>query len=232
MITVYHSETRISWRKLTLNFVREIISWLSYSILRFSSSTFSFRSETYRYLFHYYNATWKNERAVEIPIVIKFLEQMQGKKILEVGNVLHHYHSSKHDVLDKYEKGFGVLNLDIVSFRPKEKYDFIVSISTLEHVGWDEEPKDPSKIDLAIHNLTEHCLSPRGIMVVTLPIGYNSYVDELLSSSASVLGELFFLKRVANSKWEEVRYEQVRGSKYNFPFPASNAICVSIFNKV
>ena len=43
-----------------------------------------------------------------------------------------------HDVLDKYEKGNNVINDDVVSFSTEVKYDLIVSVSTLEHVGWDE----------------------------------------------------------------------------------------------
>jgi hypothetical protein len=38
-------------------------------------------------------------------------------------------------VLDKYEQAPGVINEDVVSFSPPQKYDLIVSVSTLEHVG-------------------------------------------------------------------------------------------------
>ena len=48
----------------------------------------------------------------------------------------------------------------------------IVSISTLEHVGWDENTKDPDKIFQAIKNLKSY-LVPRGKLIVTMPIGYN-----------------------------------------------------------
>ena len=61
----------------------------------------------------------------------------------------------------------------------KEAYK-IVSISTIEHVGWDETPRDPKKIPLALENLTTRCLAPDGEIVVTLPLGYNTYLDKLL----------------------------------------------------
>lgn len=190
---------------------------------------FTFRSQTYPYFFHSYNATWENERAVEVPIIKNILEQHQGKKILEVGNVLSHYGITGHNVVDKYERGRNVMNDDIVNFKPGHKYECIVSISTLEHVGWDEEPREPQKLNDAIHNLKENCLGKGGTMIVTLPVGYNSYVDEFLSRQPSSLGELFFLKRIAREEWQEVHYEKVRGTKYNYPFPASNAICISYF---
>ncbi len=231
MGTVYQIEKKISIRKQATNSLRKIKNFIVFLLYKFRASTFVFRSETYRYFFHYYNATWKNERTVEVPIIKQLLEKEKGKRILEVGNVLQYYIPVTHDVLDKYETRDGVMSLDIVDFVPKEKYNFIVSVSTLEHVGWDEIPKEPKKLDLAIKNLKENCLAMGGTMVVTLPLGYNSYVDELLSRPSSDLGELFFLKRIGNSVWKEVRYEEVRGSKYDSPFSSSNAICISILKK-
>ena len=44
-----------------------------------------------------------------------------------------------------------MINQDVVDFKTNEKYDLIVSISTLEHVGWDEEPRDDKKISKALN---------------------------------------------------------------------------------
>ena len=52
-----------------------------------------------------------------------------------------HYFPADHEIVDKYEKGDGIVNEDIVNFRPGKKYDLIVSISTLEHISWNEEKK-------------------------------------------------------------------------------------------
>jgi cyclopropane fatty-acyl-phospholipid synthase-like methyltransferase len=51
-----------------------------------------------------------------------------------------------------------VINEDVVNFKSKKKYDLIVSISTLEHVGWDEKPM---KIPRAIENL-KTLITPQG----------------------------------------------------------------------
>lgn len=94
-----------------------------------------------------------------------------------MGNVLSNYFSVNHDIVDKYEKSYGVINHDIVDFNPDKKYDLIVSILTLEHVGWDEIPKEPTKILSAIKNMIA-LLEPEGKIVVTLPLGYNPEMDD------------------------------------------------------
>jgi SAM-dependent methyltransferase len=151
--------------------------------------TFTFQGETYRYFYHKYNTTWRNERAVEIPIVWKIVKKYMDRNILEVGNVLSHYFSVNHDILDKYEKAKGVINQDVVNFSTAKKYDLIVCISTLEHVGWDETPREHMKILHAIENLKK-LLAPKGKIVITLPLGYNPELDKLLKN-----GKIHFTKR-------------------------------------
>jgi cyclopropane fatty-acyl-phospholipid synthase-like methyltransferase len=40
----------------------------------------------------------------------------------------------------------GMINEGVVDFHPSKRYDIIVSISTFEHIGLDEKPKDPKKV--------------------------------------------------------------------------------------
>ncbi len=84
-------------------------------------------------------------------------------------------------IVDKYEKAIGVINEDICNFKPSKKYDLIISISTLEHVGFDEKPRDPCKVLRAIENL-KSLLAVGGKLVAILPVGYNPYLDELIKS--------------------------------------------------
>lgn len=43
--------------------------------------TFAFQGQAYRYFYHNYNKTWRNERAVEVPIVWQILRNMkEGRK--------------------------------------------------------------------------------------------------------------------------------------------------------
>ena len=193
---------------------------------------FKFNGGDLNYFRHNYNLAYSNERTIEVAIIRAFLKSLgKGKKILEVGNVLVHYgfRGTVRDVLDKYDPAEHVFNEDVVSFRPAEKYDAIVSISTLEHVGWDEDVRDPVKIITAAKNLTENCLAPGGCMLVTIPLGYNSYFDDQLAEGARYFTEKYFLKRVsADNKWIQVDYAEVAGSKFGQPFNNANALCIGI----
>src|SRR5215207_4369431 len=98
--------------------------------------------------------TWRSERAVELPIAWRRVRRTDATSTLEIGNVLSNYFPVRHLVVDKYERVPGVINEDVVDFSPPGKYDLIVSISTLEHVGWDPpEPRDPLKLLRAVDNL-------------------------------------------------------------------------------
>jgi hypothetical protein len=99
---------------------------------------FSFNGQKYAYFIHEYNTTYKNERAVEIPIFKNILDANSNKKILEIGNVLSHYFKINHKVVDKYEKSPGVINKDALTYQSKNKYDLILAISTFEHIGFDD----------------------------------------------------------------------------------------------
>jgi len=192
---------------------------------------FEFLGESYEYFSHKYNNTWKNERAIEVPIMWKIVKGCRGR-VLEVGNVLSHYCPISHDVVDKYELEAGVINEDIIDFRPMYKYDLIVSISTLEHVGWDEKPQDSSKVLVAIQNMKTNCLADGGTMVLTMPLGYNPEVDRLLAESILDLGRKYYMKRLSiDNEWRQTDWFGVKGTKYGTPFPCANAIVISIFEE-
>ena len=127
-----------------------------------------------------YHATYTNERAVEIPVAMGLVDKYRGRRILEVGNVLSHYFSFPHVIVDKYEVGPGVTNEDIDEFATSQKFDLIISISTLEHVGWDETPRDRTKIIKALKNI-RNLVNPGGLVMVTLPVGQNPLLDKLNS---------------------------------------------------
>ncbi|MDH3366190.1 MAG: class I SAM-dependent methyltransferase [Thermoplasmata archaeon] len=208
-----------------------------YHRLLLSPRVFTFRGSRYHYFSQRYNTTWRNERAVEVPIIRKVLEEHRGRNILEVGNVISHYYSVKHDIVDKYEASSRVINQDIVDFRPSKKYDLIVSISTMEHVGWDEDPLDqskilgePVKILQSLDNLQE-CLAPGGMIIITIPVGYNPQLDKSLAEGRIGFSERFCLKRVARNKWVEAAWADCREAKYGAPYTAANAIVILFISK-
>jgi hypothetical protein len=189
---------------------------------------FVLANKKYKYLYHRHNYTWCTEREVEIPIAWEIVRKYKSKKILEVGNVLNGYYNLKHDVLDKYEIAANVINEDVVKFCNGKKYDLIISISTLEHVGWDEPKRDRQKIPRAINNL-KSMLSKDGVIFFTVPLGYNLYLDNLLHKNKIKLSETHFLKRISiDNKWIEVPWNTVKNSRFGYPYEAANAIMIGI----
>lgn len=196
-----------------------------------SSKCFIFQGKTYEYFYHKHNNTWANERAVEIPIIWEILKENEGKSILEVGNMLSSYFSVNHDIVDKYETATNVINQDIVDFHPSKNYNLIVSISTLEHVGWDEIPRDPTKIFKVIENF-KNLLTSKGICVFTIPIGYNNELDILLNKNQLPISKLFYLKRITkDNRWEEVKWSHISNLRYGSPFNYDNGLIIGIIEK-
>lgn len=128
-----------------------------------------------------YNTTRLNERAVEVPIAMAFVNPHQVG--LEAGNVLSHYGCLGHRIVDRYEQHPYVDNVDV--FDIAGEYDWIVSISTLEHVRWDPpEPREPEGALRALRHL-EGLLKPGGRMLVTIPLGHHAYLDPVLMAGQS-----------------------------------------------
>ena len=196
-----------------------------------SAKTFRLDGVEYPYTIHPHNHTWTNERAVEISIAERALIQRKQFRTLEVGNVTRHYLQTRHDVVDKYEKADGVINVDIVSFSPDQKYSFILAISTLEHVGWDRDKKEPDKIITAVDKLKE-LLTQNGELLLTFPVGFNSFLDEFIEEGTLEFDQCHFLKRInAENEWRQVEWEEVKGTSYNSPYSNANAIVVASYSK-
>jgi hypothetical protein len=99
--------------------IRELlISSIAFRIVSKRQWRFTFNERQYCYFYHPYHETWRNERAVELPIIWEEVEEHDAERILELGNVLSHYHYVHHDIVDKHEKGDVVMNLDIIDFNP------------------------------------------------------------------------------------------------------------------
>lgn len=186
--------------------------------------SFELAGRRYRYYVAAYNTTWANERAVELPVCLDALERHRGQRVLEIGNVLKHYVTSAHDVVDKYEAGGQSFPIDILDFAPAEPYDLIVSISTFEHIGFDEDVRDPGKPVRALEH-ARTLLAPGGELLVTVPLGYNATLDRQIHTGAVGFDDMRFLKRVsADNRWAEVAAAEVAGARYDAPFPKANAL--------
>lgn len=195
--------------------------------LRGTRGCFAFGGEEYDYLYHRYKFTWLTERAVEVPIAQALVDRHRGARILEVGNVLSHYRRQDHLVVDKYERAPGVLGRDVLDLADLGPFDLVVAISTLEHVGRDEEPRDPGKAVEAIQALRS-LLARKGRLVLTVPVGYHSNLDRALQGGRVPVARLRALRRERlGPQWREVPADTVWGTAYDFLLYSARAVVVA-----
>lgn len=198
-------------------------------------SEFFFLGKLHRRLYCFKNSAWASERTIEIPIIMEYVKEAYGKnqRILEVGNVLHQYSDlNSHDIIDKYEYRKGVINVDIDDFKPISKYDLIVSVSTLEHVGWDgQDEPDPEKIPRVLRKM-KNWLASGGCAVITMPIGWNPEVDKRLKVGLLPFSDEHYMECYSRrNQWRETTKEAALMKKYGEPFSYhANAIVVGIVN--
>ena len=197
-----------------------------------SSRTFTFQGKKYHYLIHPYCSSWKNERAVVIPIMKEILDRYESEKkcILEVGNTLSYIYPVSYDILDKYEIVDGVINEDVVDFNPSKKYDLIFSVVSMQHIGWDEIPREPTKIIRALKNLNR-LLTSGGQLIVGLGWGYNPEIDKLLKDGSLYFDKQYYLKRISGLEWEEVPFEEIENTTYDVSVPTSTGIAICLSKK-
>lgn len=135
---------------------------------------------------HYWNApynnTRNNERAVELSIAAAWLGDMHGTPGLEVGNVLGHYNAPwSRRIVDLYEQAPDVENIDVADI--EGVFPWVVSISTLEHVGLDYgEPRPMAATEAVLH--LRDLLAPGGRMLVSIPFGANPDLDADIAMGA------------------------------------------------
>ena len=189
---------------------------------------FKIDNKEYRYFTHRYNAV-NGERCVEIPWVLSQIDV--NKKILEVGNVLSHYVNFPHTVVDKYEKSPEVLNEDAETFKSVTKYDFIISISTLEHIGFDETVKDNTKISRVINNL-KSLINEGGKLLITVPLVYNPTIDEMITNNYEDFTKMIFMKRISKfNRWEQCSLDEALKLRYGSKYPVANSVAFLVFEK-
>jgi hypothetical protein len=190
--------------------------------------TFELDGEHHRYLYHRYKRSWLTERAVEVPVAQVEVDRCSGGRILEVGHVLGHYRHTSHVVVDKYERAPGVLNLDVLELGDLGPFDLIVAVSTLEHVGHDESPRDPAAAPRAVAALRER-LAPGGRLLVTVPAGYNPAFDAALRDGAIATRSLTALRRVGGAtRWQQVPPAQAWAAPYDFLLYSARAVVFAV----
>lgn len=201
--------------------VRSAVGWVAGWVVgwpragRPARATFAWDGRQVPYFRHRYNYTWLNERAVETALALEVLREHAGHEVLEIGHVLGHYVPVDHLVVDKYEVAAGVVNADVAELELDRRFDLVLAVSTLEHVGLDEETKDPLKAGRAIARL-QSMLKPGGLLWVTLPVGYNADLDRQVRSGDLGLTRLRALRREEyRNRWREVPVDEVWSARYD-----------------
>jgi multidrug resistance efflux pump len=232
------------------------------------SRTFNFKGKDLHYNRIQYNNP--SERAVEVAIGFEFLVDLpKSARVLEVGNVLSYYENSlsqhlgviSRKIVDKFEIELGVDNEDLMLLSSEEKYDGIVCISTVEHIGQGVTPigtygevaekrdlEDPLKAIAKIYDM----LAVGGTALITVPFGtltdgewYIQFSDQYLSllRKYGIPKEVVvtnFLKLIDRDPtqdnvkmlWTEVDVFEVSNAEYNHPFLFANAIAVIELSKL
>lgn len=150
------------------------------------SATFRWHDVRLPYWDADYNNTRNNERAVELTIVHHWLQTVATPPGvgLEVGNVLAHYQAPwVRRIVDLTEQAEGVENIDVRQV--EGSYPWIVSISTVEHVGqpdYADVPEPMASTEAVLH--LADLLAPGGRMLVTVPLGWNRDLDADLAMGA------------------------------------------------
>ncbi|NYZ79004.1 class I SAM-dependent methyltransferase [Candidatus Micrarchaeota archaeon] len=230
-----------SWIKRNLAVIRDLsrtnslvfgrMAFFIYMLRKPRGNSFVFQGKTYEYFYHPYNFTWTNDRAIEIPIVWDIVKNYKGKRILEIGNVLSYYFPVNHEIVDKYERTQGVINCDILDFKSPHKYDLIISISTLEHIGWDEpEEREPMKTLNVIRKL-KNMLLPGGKIIITFPVGCNPYLDKLFRDDKISFTKTYYMKRISkDNRWVETTWHDICNMNFESDrfFKHSNGLVIGI----
>ncbi len=198
-----------------------------------------------------------------------FLFAHRGERVLEVGNVIGQYENeisvavglSERVILDKFEKGPGVLNEDLLTYDRDGDFDAILSISTVEHVGMGSDPsgtygevmaRDMTYPLRAIEKIYR-LLAPNGKALITVPAGQLTdggwYIQfsqpylELLHTTFGVPREALEVSILAKTSadwsfpnpkqgWEESTWEKTGERQYGCPYPNANAIAVIELTKI
>jgi len=190
--------------------------------------TFRYRGRELSEFHHPSGRTWLTERAVEVAVARDFLASLPADaEVLEVGNVLARYGHHGHLVVDRYERAPGVVNVDAEDHTPDRAPDAIVTISTLEHIGWDEPVRDPAKAGRTLRHL-RGLLAPGGRMLVTVPLGYHPGLDVLaLGDNDAIHAEV--IRRRRGGGWESVPPAEAPTPRYEFDARTATAVWIAEF---
>lgn len=233
------TKVRTSWLHARLHHLCG--SYLSVSDIRWiltdklnAHKEFLFNNHPLEYFFHSYNNFRLSERAIEIPVIKYFLSGNDYREILEIGNVTNNYYDyfreifadKNKTVVDKFERAPGVINLDIADYVPQQKFDFVFSISTFEHMdsdlGMNPDYVEGSSqlVSVAADNIKhigEALLQDGGKFIVTAPIGYapewdRTFYSDVFDKCNFRKVRKYLFRRTSELVWEQAEIDEAIGA--------------------
>lgn len=169
---------------------------------------FIFKNEKYNFFYHAYNCGYKgnrlSERSIELPIALKWLENVEGE-VMEIGAVTPYYYPELiHNVVDPADKHY-LVNLRESIFDVDLIGKNVLSISTVEHIGTGqygvvEERDSIQAIDKIIRESKE-CL-------ITCPLGENPKLDKWIGDNYKQDNITILTRGYFGNVWKEVDKKQ------------------------
>jgi hypothetical protein len=164
---------------------------------------------------------WRTERCVEVALGKHVLRNRDMTNVLEIGNVLSMTGITGQTVVDKYEMGPNVLNVDVLDYEPTRRFDLVLSISTFEHVGHDEHPREPEKAAKALQRID----ALADDLLITIPVGYHREFERAFLDGPFDQVDLL-VKASRLPRWESRPLSERESIQYAFPYASANGVLV------
>ena len=170
----------------------------------------------------------RTERRIEVGLGHSILSWANnlGYTVVEFGNVLTKFTSNaNHDVVDIID---GPIKKDFEFFKIDKKYDLLISISSLEHMGKDIFKEEGVEKTIRVMN---HIIEISDRCLVTVPLKWNLEFDKLLYDNKTPF-QWTVMKRTSNITWEETTLSEARYSsrEYNAPYKWANDVAIGHYN--
>jgi hypothetical protein len=173
-----------------------------------SQPTFELAGTTFKLFVSNYNCGWPpsrmTDRSVELPLADRWLANVDASRVIEIGAVTPYYWPRRVPrVVDPYDPHplvttrASLFDIDLTGTA-------MLSISTLEHVGIGDYglPVDHSLVEKAFQKVFMESSS----FLITVPVGYNEVLDNLLFESKRVPDDIalhFLVRSPLGNDWRE-----------------------------
>ncbi len=169
------------------------------------------------YFDHPHNETIINERCVEIPVALRFLDLFKDSDFIEIGAVLPYYIKSNHPVVDPIDRRSTIKEYaENVDFSNKS----VLSISTIEHIGRGDYHMQ--KVDGLAQEVLSKIYNTSKACLISWAVGYNKPLDSYVKNSNEF--NYIFQQRVEKDKWVVSEETHNFDAQYGKPFHNGNAV--------